>query len=90
MTAEQQKAYDIGYKAATVGVALTGKVKIDRTAFVTNNYQAFGGDFSLASNVYDYYVKGYNAAPKLGSSILITVLILCFGLGVIFFFRKKK
>jgi len=64
MTAEQQKAYDIGYKAATVGVALTGKVKIDRTAFVTNNYQAFGGDFSLASKVYDYYVKGYNQAKS--------------------------
>lgn len=62
MTTDQQKAYDIGYKAFTTGVPLTGKVRIDRTAFTTNNYQTFGGDFSLTSSLYDYYVNGYNQA----------------------------
>lgn len=95
MNSEQQKAYDIGYKTYTTGVALTGGVRVDRTAFTTNNYQAFGGDFSLTSSLYDYYVKGFNQAKsdatvQAGTGTLVKILLVGAALGMIFFFKKKK
>jgi len=63
MNENQNKAYNIGYKTASVGVTPGGKARLDKTAFTVNNASSsFGGDYALAGNLYDYYVMGFNQA----------------------------